>query len=102
MAFNDVSTMLLMRRFYEALTSFPPASALRAAQHDLRTMIAAEVLAAVQTLARQDKRLASPAAQSPADEMATLLEALAQLPPQTRPFAHDYYWAPFVYYGWPG
>ncbi len=91
-AVADLSTMLLMRRFYEAwrVDGLDPAAALRCAQHWLRDSTNAEILAFL------GEPAASPAA-SDADEM--ICQALAKLAPDARAFAHPFHWAAFIYVG---
>ena len=90
---NDLSTALLMTRFYEfylrgdaqtGLPPQPPARALRLAQHWLRKLTADDIDA---YLENQPDRQVRPVEQD------------AITPNREHPYANPYYWAAFVYYG---
>lgn len=97
---DELSTRILMERFYqELLAGHTKAAALRAAQHYVRTLTAAQVTAILRDYGEAD----------PAGQVARLL-ALTHTPttvatstagePATgRLFAHPYFWAPFVLIG---
>ena len=103
---NDLSTALLMGKFYEyhlpgdsetRERPMPPAAALRKAQLWLRTASNDDLYVLVkQRCERTDL----------SDESRKVLDSARQrlrdamLPaPKECPFAHPYYWAPFVFYG---
>ena len=102
---NDLSTALLMVKFYEyhlrgdARTGegpLPPASALRKAQLWLRDVTNAELSELFdmyrQATPNSSTRMAYELAQERFREH-TLRD------PNERPFAHPYYWAAFAFYG---
>jgi CHAT domain-containing protein len=88
-AIEDLSTMLLMRRFYASEAGgVSSASALAAAQTWLRDAPAAELAGMFEA--------------PPFDQNATAAAArrrLRRLDPAVRPFDHPAYWAPFTYVG---
>jgi CHAT domain-containing protein len=99
---NDLSTALLMIKFYEvhlcgaARTGsgvLPPAQALRKAQLWLRDVTSAELTTLFDTYRQSDisPHLASLAAQQ--------FTRYIQHDPGERPFTHPHYWAAFVFYG---
>jgi CHAT domain-containing protein len=101
---NDVSTALLMIRFYEYLLKgdptagdgpLPPALALRRAQFWLRN-VPAEKLAAYFDAERhkpdQERALSY-------EEVSAAWRRFIKMPPEARPFAHPYYWAAFTFSG---
>jgi CHAT domain-containing protein/tetratricopeptide (TPR) repeat protein len=97
---NDLSTMLLMVKFYEAhlKEGLTPASALRKAQLWLRGVTNAELseLFAKYKLTATDR----PASTRMAYEMASeKFREYTLRDPNEKPYAHPYYWAPFVFYG---
>lgn len=92
---SDVSTSLLMGRFYRHLREgAPPAAALQAAQRELRSLSPAEIEAALQEL-RQS--LAAPELLP----TATRDLVLPQAEPLDQPldYSHPFYWAPFILVG---
>ena len=98
---NDASTALLMVRFYELLLQdrLPPPVALRQAQLWLRDATNAELDAYLSrheaiALARQQQ-----AERMPMTAVHALLGQVLKGDPNARPYAHPYYWAPFVFYG---
>jgi hypothetical protein len=103
---NDASTALLMVRFYELLLQdkLAPPEALRRAQCWLRDATNADLDAYLShheafALARQQQ-----AERMPLSAVHTLLGPVLKGDPNERPYAHPYYWAPFVFYGaevWP-
>jgi len=95
---NDLSTALLMIRFYqEHLRNMAsPAEALRRAQLWLRSVTNAELAELFNLYRRNPSGTQSRITYETAQ--ASFLEyTLAE--PGTRPFADPYYWAPFVFYG---
>jgi len=98
---NDASTALLMVRFYELLLQkhLPPPVALRLAQVWLRDATNAELdayLSGHETIALA--RL-SQSERMPLTAVHALLGQVLKGDPNERPYAHPYYWAPFVFYG---
>jgi CHAT domain-containing protein len=93
---NDLSTMLLMERFYDGHRSgmiLP--KALREAQLWLRVVTAGELAARFDTERRK-----------PAEELVMSSELVSaawrrfiSAPPEFRPFDHPHYWAPFLCFG---
>lgn len=97
---NDLSTALLMIRFYEYHLNdgLHPAAALRKAQLWLRDVTNAELseLFAKYKLTATDR----PASTRMAYEMASeKFREHTLRDPNEKPYAHPYYWAPFVFYG---
>jgi CHAT domain-containing protein/tetratricopeptide (TPR) repeat protein len=97
---NDLSTMLLIVKFYEShlREGLAPAAALRKAQLWLRDVTNAELseLFARYKLTATDR----PTSTRMAYEMASKKFREHTLrDPDERPYAHPYYWAPFVFYG---
>ena len=96
---NDLSTALLMIRFYEKhlRENLPPAAALRAAQLWLRNVTKSELSELFDFYRKQARdRPATRMVYETAQEnfrKHTLSE------PDKKPFAHPFYWAPFVLYG---
>jgi len=100
-AVDDLSTALLMTKFYELhLAGAPPAEALRRAQQWLRGATSGE-LAAVFTSER--KRLDVKEAENFASRARCVIEGLARFAlddPDALPFVDEpFYWAPFVLVG---
>jgi CHAT domain-containing protein len=97
---NDLSTMLLMVKFYEAhlKEGLAPAAALRQAQLWLRDVTNAELseLFARYKLSATDRPTATRMAYEMASEK---FREHTLRDPHERPYAHPYYWAPFVFYG---
>ncbi len=104
---NDLSTALLMIKFYEyhrqgdqaaGMGPMPPVIALRQAQCWLREVTAAELLdyfnqhKALHDAERERLRM-------PADTTAKGVIRFSLLSPEERPFAEPYYWAPFIFVG---
>lgn len=90
-----------MVRFYELLLldRLPPPVALRQAQIWLRDATNAELDAYLSRheailLARQQQ-----AERMPMTAIHTLLGQVLKGDPNERPYAHPYYWAPFIFYG---
>ncbi len=96
---NDLSTALLMIRFYEnhLQRSQPPAQALRAAQQWLRDATSAEL--AHTFAAYRAAAPASAARMAAADAEKHFTDFSSAMQPKERPFAHPYHWAAFGYYG---
>jgi tetratricopeptide (TPR) repeat protein len=90
---DDVSTALLMVRFYDLHLGekVAPAAALRQAQLWLRDSTR-EALEAYVKKAQASGRLA-------AREEAMLTTALGEAKPGTKPFQHPFYWAAFEFFG---
>jgi CHAT domain-containing protein len=99
-AVNDASTMLLMVKFYEAhlKEGLAPAAALRKAQLWLRDVTNAELseLFAKYKLTATDRPTSTRMAYEMASEK---FREHTLRDPNERPYAHPYYWAPFVFYG---
>jgi CHAT domain-containing protein/tetratricopeptide (TPR) repeat protein len=98
---SDASTALLMVRFYELLLQdkLAPPEALRRAQLWLRDATNADLDAYLSqhealALARQEE-----AERMPLSAVHTLLGPVLKGDPDVRPYAHQYYWAPFIFYG---
>ena len=106
---NDLSTALVMIKFYEYhlhgdLTTgegpMPPARALRQAQRWLRDVTVGELLAYFQhhkTL--HDAQYHAKRQLPPEEVVARGMNRLGLEDPQSRPFAHPYYWVPFTLMG---
>ncbi|HKZ86422.1 MAG TPA: CHAT domain-containing protein [Anaerolineae bacterium] len=97
---NDLSTALLMIKFYEyhLKGKQPPALALRQAQLWLRGVTNAELseLFSKYKMTAPDRPEQSRMAFELASER---FREHTLRDPDERPFAHPYYWAPFVFYG---
>lgn len=88
----DISTTLLMDRFYgRHLDGMPIAAALREAQRWLRDVTAGELATYIQQ--RRDT------APSPRPALSAAWRRFVGSPPEQRPFAEPFYWAPFTVYG---
>jgi CHAT domain-containing protein len=105
---EDLSTMLLMEHFYQAHLhdGLPPAAALRQAQRWLRDLTADHLrqrfAAEREALLRQrfaDEREALRTTHMPGDVVSTQFHRFAALDPDSRPFAHPFYWAAFTFSG---
>lgn len=96
-AVNDLSTMLLMERFYQVHLregrDFP--AALRQAQIWLREVTAGEL---AQRFADEEDALLSTTRMS-IQTASDYFTRFTKLKPKERPFAHPYYWAPFTFSG---
>lgn len=92
-AVDDVSTSLLMIRFYDAhlREGLKPAEALKTAQTWLAGSTTRQISAYIEDYARRT-RLSDPAA-------ALLRKALAAQPPDSRPFSDPFDWAGFTAHG---
>jgi CHAT domain-containing protein/tetratricopeptide (TPR) repeat protein len=92
---NDLSTALLMIKFYEAhlKNGLTPAAALRNAQLWVRDVTCKDLRDFFNQLR---KNLPSIAMQKIAEEQ---FRAYTLRNPTERPFAHPYYWAAFAFYG---
>jgi CHAT domain-containing protein/tetratricopeptide (TPR) repeat protein len=93
---DDLSTMLLIERFYEyhLRKGMKISESLRMAQLWLRDVTAEEL----------QKRFsegmeALGKARIPAEVASELFRRVAELNPKERPFSHPYYWAAFTFYG---
>lgn len=91
---NDLSTMLLIERFYEHfLDGRSPAQALREAQMWLRDVTASVLSAHFSDVRKR-------AAQGPEyDSASRAWRRFAALEPESRPFEHPYFWAAFTLSG---
>jgi CHAT domain-containing protein len=96
-AVDDLSTMLLMERFYQhhLQDGLEIAASLRQAQLWLREVTAGEL--ADRFSAEGEAILSSP--RMPAEVVSEQYRRFATLPPDDRPFAHPYYWAAFTFSG---
>ncbi len=99
---DDLSTALLMARFYEihllgdSERLLPPAQALRRAQLWLRDIQAGDLLQffrAQRELARRGSSAVEPAVIAAGESLFALEE------PESRPYSAFYHWAPFVFLG---
>ncbi len=100
-AVNDVSTSLLMVRFYELLeaasdANLQAAAALRQAALWLRDVTAAGAMGAIKAVQRGVGLRASINSR---EAVVDALAQLSQMPAEARPFADPTYWAPFVLVG---
>lgn len=97
-AVNDLSTMLLMERFYQHYLQdkLPLPEALRRAQLWLRDVTAGELLTYFE--AEQD-RVLSGKAKMCAEIINDQFVRFATLPTNNKPFSHPYYWAAFTFSG---
>jgi CHAT domain-containing protein len=93
---DDLSTMLLMGRFYYAhlRERLAPAAALRAVQLWLRDSTAGEM-----RLAERWYEVYKTTADPNRAVRAIKAKKTCELHPDTRPFRHPYYWAPFTLSG---
>jgi CHAT domain-containing protein/tetratricopeptide (TPR) repeat protein len=107
-AVEDLSTMLLMEHFYQAHLhdGLPPAAALRQAQLWLRDLTADHLrqrfAAEREALLRQRFAAEHEALRTthmPGDVVSTQYRRFAALDPDSRPFAHPFYWAAFSFSG---
>jgi CHAT domain-containing protein len=99
-AVNDLSTMLLMQRFYQRhiLHGEPAARALREAQLWLRSRKASEL---ADYFGREEDAL-MPGGGEALVHASKQFARFAAMSFDTEPFAHPYHWAPFVLNGDPG
>lgn len=95
---NDLSTMLLMEHFYHLClqcgTRIPVS--LRQAQVWLRDVTAGEL---ARHFADQEEAALQGRSHLPIDTLSRAFERFASKAPTDRPFAHPYFWAPFLYSG---
>jgi CHAT domain-containing protein len=93
---NDLSTSLLMSRFYDLHSGEgqPPPRALRAAQTWLRNASMPELQAYVEA-----KRIKGALTEPQALDMKEALAIVGEESPGPQPFAEPYYWGAFVLYG---
>lgn len=106
---KDLSTALLMIKFYEyhrqgdqaaGTGPMPPAIALRQAQRWLRTVTAAELLDYFnQHKTLHDAEQERERLRMPVDMAVEGVNEFGLLPPEERPFAEPYFWAPFIFVG---
>jgi CHAT domain-containing protein len=90
---DDVSTMLFMEMFYQGLADgLLPANALAAAQRWLRALSAADLVDRF-TKERDHPYVGRILGRPEAVEQRLKFGAM---PPTSRPFAHPYFWAPFM------
>ena len=96
---DDLSTALLMIKFYEYHLeySLPPVQALRKAQLWLRNITNRE-LREVFDFYRQSA-VDRPESRMTFDLAQANFRKYALASPEERPFAHPYYWAPFIFFG---
>ena len=97
-AVNDLSTMLLMERFYQYYLndSLAIPQALRQAQLWLRDVTAAEL---AQRFSSEREQLLGLSERLPAPVVSEQYRRFQDLPPDERPFSHPYYWAAFTFSG---
>ncbi len=97
-AVNDLSTMLLMERFYQHYLrdELPLPEALRRGQLWLRDVTAGELLIYVE--AEQDQALSGKPKMS-AEIINDQFVRFATLPADSKPFSHPYHWAAFTFSG---
>lgn len=95
---NDLSTMLLIERFYQrhlqAGEDFP--SALRHAQRWLRSVTAGDL---AQRFADEEEALLTAGTRMPIEAASDYFLRFAAQDPTQCPFAHPYYWAAFTFAG---
>ncbi len=96
-AVNDLSTMLLMERFYNLhlKEEMEIPDALRQAQVWLRDVTAGEL---AQRFADEEEALLN-TTRLPIETASAYFARFASLDPSQRPFAHPYYWAAFTFSG---
>lgn len=93
---DDVSTMLLMEHFYGALVSdIGPAQSLAAAQAWLKAVPARDLAD------RFEEEVNRPYSGRPLSRLDAIAQRtrFAEMPPESKPYAHPFYWAPFVVTG---
>jgi CHAT domain-containing protein len=97
-AVNDLSTMLLMERFYHLHLNEGLAipDALRKAQIWLRNVTAAEL---TKRFAEEEEVALAGNARMPIETASELFARFAALDPADRLFAHPFYWAAFTFSG---
>jgi len=97
---DDVSTSLLMGRFYGRLRDGAgPVEALTSAQRDLRTMRPAEIADALATVEECLRKTGATETMTPLPVAAR--PRVPAAPAETLPpvYDHPYYWAPFILIG---
>jgi CHAT domain-containing protein len=101
---NDVSTALLMEKFYELHLQgdkrteegpLVPARALCRAQLWLRDVTAATLAARFGA----ERRRPASERHLPYEQISAMWRRFASMMPEARPFAHPYYWAAFTFSG---
>jgi CHAT domain-containing protein len=95
---NDLSTALLMIKFYtyHLKDGLTPAQALRKAQLWLRDVTNAELTELFDVYRNAEHSSQTRMAYETAQER---FSVHSRAEPDEKPFAHPYYWAPFVFYG---
>lgn len=96
-AVDDLSTMLLMERFYEyhLQHGMEIAAALRQAQLWLRDVTAAELSERFSA----ERQVLLGSIRMSTEVVSREFRRFAMLNPDERPFAHPFYWAPFIFSG---
>jgi CHAT domain-containing protein len=97
-AVEDLSTMLLMERFYQRhlQDGLEIAEALRQAQLWLREVTAGEL---TERFSAEGELILSSSPRMPAEVVIKQCRHFATLSPDDRPFADPYYWAAFTFSG---